>query len=782
MQTKKKSISIQRLFVVVFMGFCSMLQAQVQNNDILYVSNNSSLYVESGNFAFGAGGQTQTTRTPSTHGIVIFAAGVSTSGASDSHYLDGYGSTLGTSAFLMPVGQSGIYAPIQITPSTNAGVAAAYYHSNAHNLSSEMDTGIYNVSYTEYWDVNGVNAALTLTWRTSSALSTLVSSLNNLTIVGYDGNKWVEIPSVVDATSILGGTSTIDSGSIHSSSAVNLSLYQAISLGSKGPTSCNPLVAFSGQTKTWNGSSWIGGTPSLSDAAIISAPYHAGSFSCNSLTLNADVTLDDNQYADIMYDVSGTGKIIMSSEASVVQHANGVGAPSIELTKRTRSVMRRYDYIYWGTPISGDFFAQLDGAQASTSNQSSAFDMKYKYVSGSGGGWQPLTAVETGKGFITRIKNQAPFTNTTNTDYINVKLTGVSNNGDVTVPITNNPTFPNGGTSHVLLANPYPCALDADKFLVENTSVDGVVYIWTSATPPGPNYSQADYIAYTRAGVVIPNNIAGTFMGKIASGQGFEVKSLTNSGSVTFTNCMRLTGNNNNFFKNSAMVTGTYDRFKLNMTGANGVYSQILIGYYPEATLGYDRMYDAGRNSVSTAQLYSIFPTDGRKLAINARPSFFDTDVVPLGVSKSTTNSESFTISLSDAEGIFTTNNVTIFLHDLDQNVYYNLANGPYTFTTASTALNNRFEVVYHDASLQNPSFEATQVNAVIKNEDLMVQANDTITELTVFDITGRKIIERMGDNSSLLHTPFHYPQSVYIAKVKLANGSQTTIKLINKN
>jgi hypothetical protein len=785
---KNKKISVLQKWMVfsliVFSVNASI--AQFQNNEPLYVGDNGYVYIGSDNYYFGAGnGQTITSRTNATYGKLIFASAASTIGASDTHYLDGYASVLTTTPFIFPIGQSGVYAPARVTPSSITPIDGAYYRSSASTIGNTLDPTVSAISTIEYWNILGANSAvLSLTWRATSLLTNIVPSTSELIIVAYDGTKWVEIPSTVDATSILGGSSSLTSGSITSTGTVNLSTYTYFSLGAKGD-SCPPLITSSGTIKTWNGS-WSPSSPSLADPVVISAPYSGGSFSCNSLVLNANVTLTNGQSIEIVNGVTGTGLIIMSSEASVVQRASGVSAPNIELTKKSRDVMRRFDYIYWGTPIAGNFLSQLSGAQAGTATLANAFDLRYKYVSGAGGGWQNLNAIETGKGYITRIKSQAPFTNATNTDYINLKFTGVANNGNVTLPITNNQTSPNGGTSHVLLANPYPSAIDAEKFLTDNTDIDGVLYIWTAGTVnngTGQLYTQADYIAYTLAGSVAPNGIPAIFNGKIASGQGFKVKSLSNAGTVTFTNCMRLTSDNNQFYRlnTSNASTAPRDRFKLNMTGSNAVFSQILVSYMPEATLGYDRMYDAGRNSVSTAQLYSVFEGDGRKLAINARPSFFVTDVVPLGVSKSDATNENFTISITEKEGIFNSGTVSVFLHDIQQGTYFDLSNGDYTFSTNTTSLQGRFEIVYQNGALANVEFDNAAVNANIKNQVLTIKATVAMTNVQIFDITGKKIYDSRIENATEFTAPFNNPQAVYIAKVKLDNGKIANIKLINE-
>lgn len=54
-----------------------------------------------------------------------------------------------------------------------------------------------------------------LTWDTGSAIAALTGSdLTKLTIAGWNGSQWVAIPSKVDTTSVLGGTSDLSTGSV----------------------------------------------------------------------------------------------------------------------------------------------------------------------------------------------------------------------------------------------------------------------------------------------------------------------------------------------------------------------------------------------------------------------------------------------------------------------------------------------------------------------------------------------------------------------------------------
>jgi hypothetical protein len=216
------------------------------------------------------------------------------------------------------------------------------------------------------------------------------------------------------------------------------------------------------------------------------------------------------------------------------------------------------------------------------------------------------------------------------------------------------------------------------------------------------------------------------------------------------------------------------------MTGDNGVFSQIVVSYLPEGTLGYDRMYDAGRNSVSTAQLYSILENDGRKLAINARPNFINTDVVPIGVSKTGTTLENFTLSIQEKEGVFAAA-TPVYLHDLILNTYTDLTRTDYTFSSDSAAANNRFEIVYQNGALNNPNYQGPKAIAFIENGMLSVVASIGISSIQIYDIAGRKVTSIKGAGLTTSTTLFTFSEGIYIAKIKLENGAIATQKLINR-
>jgi len=788
------------LLVVLCLGAShSTVEAQVQNNGSLHVAANSVLFINSGAFTFGASSTTTTSKAATyaaTDGKIILgsSATFSTDGAA-AKFVNGYAETRSTSVKTLAIGAGTIYAPVQVTPSVSTGTHAAYFSSAPLTaVGSTLDTpSVTVVANAEYWIIKGASSVISLSWRAGSSLSSY--AFPDVTIVGYNttSSKWEKIPSAIDATSVFGGTSELSgSGSITSTAAVALANYSAFTIGMKG-VECVDLVASSGNTKTWDGSSWTGGTtPTIADPAVLGQPYSGPSFACNSLNLAGfNVTLSGTNSLEVNGAVTGAGTIFMSSDASFVQRDKTAAAPAIELTKTTRAV-KRFDYVYWGTPVTENVLAQLANAQV-TGNAIGAFDAMYSYTSGvlgSGGGWQALTATTNGKGFITRVKEQAPFTDGTTTGQINLKFTGTAKNGDLLVPVAKVTANNTSARNHNLLANPYPSAIDAGKFLTENNAlVDGVIYLWRASTAnngvAGQAYAVADYIAYTKAGAAGFSAPDGGFSGFIASGQGFKVRALA-AGDVKFTNCMRVATGNTQFFRTSEFATNNstvVDRFKVNLSNSNGMANQVLVAYLPETTLAYDNMYDAELLSVNPTKMYSILDNDTKKLAINARPSFTTTDQVAVGFTKADATATQMSMQVTDTEGVFANNQTPIFLHDTQLNVYHNFANGAYTFNTTAQEDNTRFKIVYQNALLGNTDFDALQTIATLNDNVLKVNSKLTIEAVKVFDMTGRLVLEVTPENKDITFAAdFNQAVGVYVVKVTLTNGQTVTSKLINKN
>jgi len=233
-------------FMVAFIVAISSIQAQVQNDGVLHVADNGFIFIESGVVTFGTSSATTTSKTAPyavTDGkIILGAAATFSTDGSNTKFVNGYAETRNTTATLLAIGASTIYAPIQVTAATNtSGVRAAYFNTAPLTAyAGGLDISVTALANTEYWIAKGENAVVTLSWRAASNLTSILTSPVGLTIVGYKSGKWEAIASDLDVTSVFGGTSTLSgSGSITTNAAVDLSLYEAFAIGEKNQSLSN---------------------------------------------------------------------------------------------------------------------------------------------------------------------------------------------------------------------------------------------------------------------------------------------------------------------------------------------------------------------------------------------------------------------------------------------------------------------------------------------------------------------------------------------------------------
>jgi hypothetical protein len=219
-------------YIMLFLFQINPLQGQVINNSNLYIGDIGVFYIGKGDFEFGSG-TTTTTRTKRDNGILSFSDSSTWKDASTTHFVDGYAQS--NTTFVFPVGQLGIYAPVKAIPSSATNIEAAYFREDPKSVGNAIDNTIAVLSSVEYWNIISydTNTKISLSWKNTSYISDITSAtLSNLTIVGWNGLKWIIIPSTIDSESIEGEVSSIHSGSISSTTGLNLSNYSAFSLGS----------------------------------------------------------------------------------------------------------------------------------------------------------------------------------------------------------------------------------------------------------------------------------------------------------------------------------------------------------------------------------------------------------------------------------------------------------------------------------------------------------------------------------------------------------------------
>lgn len=136
------------------------------------------------------------------------------------------------SDFIFPVGNGALLHPLAIHSGTNASLQLQYNSSVAF----EHDrTNTLKAIAPFHWVLDGSGSAeISLTWNAQSPISELVTELEALSLVGYTGTLWEEIPAQVSAVDLLQQQSTsLEVGSIRSLAALDLSQYSYLSLARK---------------------------------------------------------------------------------------------------------------------------------------------------------------------------------------------------------------------------------------------------------------------------------------------------------------------------------------------------------------------------------------------------------------------------------------------------------------------------------------------------------------------------------------------------------------------
>lgn len=190
--------------------------------------------------SFGQSGIISTKRS-APRGLVTFSGTSTLTGISNTKHIDGYVKKVGTTKFIFPVGDNGVYRPFAASGDATTG---AYFLENANAvavpaggpfLAINKENTLDKISAREFWDIDGTSAtAITLTWNAASDIGGLTgSTLSHLTIVGWnsDASRWEKIVSTPDVRALLGGASSLTAGSITTSSVLVPNTYSIYTLG-----------------------------------------------------------------------------------------------------------------------------------------------------------------------------------------------------------------------------------------------------------------------------------------------------------------------------------------------------------------------------------------------------------------------------------------------------------------------------------------------------------------------------------------------------------------------
>ena len=561
-------------------------------------------------------------------------------------------------------------------------------------------------------------------------------------------------------------------------------------------SSCTATVSVAAATTTYSGTNWNNGAPGPGSNAKISSNYDTASKgSIDACTCEIDasrtLTVAAEDYLNITKDITVNGDLIVEHQGSVVQTEddavvtnNGV----INVNYTTPFMVPRV-FLVMGSPMTtetrnGVFVNAHNVYNHLTENfvpnpeVASQFPFAENFADDNYDNWVLFNnTINPGEGYIVRPQEDLIDGNKT---YDMTYEQGTLNTGNVdfTVKFNNNPN-----DSPNVLANPYPSAIRAEDFINANSMVNEV-YFWNPNTPPSPllpgawsmNFSMEDISMYNlMGGTPAPSDPTQTEpSGFISATQGFGIKA-TAAGVATFSNSMRVTGNNNT---GPRPIADENDRIWVQVKNDEyEMQNTTLIGFSQLTTPGLDQGYDT-RRLASVLSLYTHLEDGSEELGIQSREPFEDGVKVWMGFSSLMDEYLHYTISIKDIQGPGF-ENATVFLIDNELNILTNLSQETYSFNAIKGTYNKRFTLLFRSNEVLGDSASALDKVSVFPNPTNsilnIVSPEAKITSLEIYDISGRRL-QNVGI-STTTHTEIDFSSlqnAIYLVKIGTDMGSVT--------
>ncbi|WP_298556257.1 choice-of-anchor D domain-containing protein [uncultured Algibacter sp.] len=486
-------------------------------------------------------------------------------------------------------------------------------------------------------------------------------------------------------------------------------------------------------------------------------------------------------------------------------------SPTSNATYTLPDIMTNVGFLTWGydgtaSPIQNADYWIWKYANRPTNDYS-----EWQHVRSTG-------SLSVGQGFTMK----GPGTLTSDQNYI---MQGQPNNGDFNLAI-------NSGNDY-LIGNPYPSALDANQFILDNIHtadggnndrnvINGALYFWDHFAVNShhlANY-QGGYAVYTLMGGTVAistdSRINATYASGtklperyIAVGQGFFVSAndggLTGlvqpiiDGDLNFKNSQRVyqkeivSGSNTGsvFYKNGKKSQNsakneidTREKIRLMFDSPDGFHRQLLTGVDKNASNNFDLGYDAVLIESNEEDMY--WSLDESKLLIQAVNNFNEEQKIPF--SMKIAKEGLAVVRIDNLENIDTNKN--IYVHDLQLDTYHNLRDNAYSLYLTPGEYNNRFQITFtSNSSLSTESFEELDLQVYFSNdkENLIINNPKLINIKTVemYNVLSQSIFNINDDDLDLNknYHEFNIKQlntGVYIINLTTENKTISKKILVN--
>ncbi len=517
-------------------------------------------------------------------------------------------------------------------------------------------------------------------------------------------------------------------------------------------------IEYSVDRTVWDGAQWSAGAPGVSRKAVLAAAYDTdthGDLTACACQVEAGQTLHitDGHFADIRYDITNNGSIIVENQGALVQRDNQSvidGSGLFRMNKTTQPLAHYYDYVYWSSPLQpGSFtFGQLvPGAWRyyifDPSLQVAGENPNPAWIQRSAGDPVPpagrgmaVSAPESFGGGVLHVTFQ--------------NGTDPFNNGLIGVPVIINGAGARDGDDWNLIGNPYPSAIDFDLVAQDNPLIQGSYYAWTNCAglDNQGHHQESGYATYAvGSGGTGACGVSGGRVpdGYIASGQAVMVEA-NNAGTLYFSNEHRVTGHNDGFINRQEPL----DRIWINLSEAGGSFrNQILLGFVRGATDGRDRLFDARNMSGGAAYLYTLIDDDKMNIQ-GLAPLTGDERRIPAGVYAD--RIRTLQLSIHRTEGLL--DSLPVYVIDRRTGITHDLKQGPYTFQTFEGDDPGRFTFVIGGKALAAGLNDAADLRIYRQGDGLIIRAGKALRDIAVYDLQGRLLTERHHLQERVLFLP----------------------------
>ncbi|WP_299555824.1 LamG-like jellyroll fold domain-containing protein [Seonamhaeicola sp.] len=541
-----------------------------------------------------------------------------------------------------------------------------------------------------------------------------------------------------------------------------------------------PFVTTASSSGSWaTSSNWVHGDVwdidnTHSDCAIVQI---RGDLDTNTNHKTVGILLESGSNLDILNDselnvswyLELDGKIDLEGESQLVQGGESTleATSAGTLEKDQQGTADTFTYNYWSSPVG----LSNNSTNNNAYNVTNVFTNVTFSSSGYNGSGSPLTiadywiwkfnnlpsddysswqhvrssgTLQIGEGFTMKGPGTGPISSEQN--YI---LEGKPNNGDINLTI-------NAGNDY-LVGNPYPSAIDAHEFILDNGntiagpgSTTGTLYFWEHWGGGSHNLGdyQGGYATYSLSGGVpaasmgtndpdvgtggTPTKTPGRY---IPVGQGFFVTAET-GGTIKFKNSQRIfqaeDGSNSVFMKSgkkgqatsTAKTTNqggdTRLKLRLGFYSVNTIRRQLLTTVDENTTIGYDWGYDALYNDTQMDDMYWMI--SDKKYAVQGINEITENTVLPIGIHTKNDGINSITMdALENAPA-----DLEVYLHDKELEVYHDLKSGDYEIFLIAGEYLNRFEITF-------ASSQSLHTNDV-KNIPMQVYFSNKIDSIVILN------------------------------------------------